>query len=189
MLQVRLTDREPVRSTISSFIANLPELLGAFTYRDEPYVAIIEFEDDRYIQFWVNCDFIAAEIVSNLFATTEPLLTTSQEDTLRAAGWSQPQPTNLPNWRIERHGPKAVTDISMFAAHAVLEILQYGRATHAPVVVSTFAPRKAETLPDAVQTGDALTALTSAGTKPKVTPIDPDSDELISEADDNLASP
>ena len=45
-----------VHSTVGSFIANLPEMLGAMVVDPRCLVAVIEFEDVRYVQYWVERD-------------------------------------------------------------------------------------------------------------------------------------
>jgi len=45
---------ERVQSSVGSFIANLPEMLGAMVLDPRRLVAVIEFEDVRYVQYLSN---------------------------------------------------------------------------------------------------------------------------------------
>jgi hypothetical protein len=89
-------------SNVGSFIANLPEMLGAMAIDPRCLVAVVEFEDVRYVQYWVEPEgAVIAEVISNLNIGDAVALTSDDEDALREAGWSEPSPGPRPNWRYE----------------------------------------------------------------------------------------
>ena len=55
MIPVRFSGREPVRTSLSSFVANLPEMLGAFYGHDEPMVAIV------FLSVLISANFFVQE--------------------------------------------------------------------------------------------------------------------------------
>ena len=57
---------ERVVSNVRSFIANLPEMLGAMVVDPRCLVAVIEFQDVRYVQYWVGPD---GEIVAEVYGS------------------------------------------------------------------------------------------------------------------------
>jgi hypothetical protein len=117
--------REPVRSTVGSFIANLPEMLGAMASDPRCLMAVIEFEDVRYVQFCVapNGDVIA-EVISNLNIGDAVALTPDDEDVLRTAGWSEPSPGPRPNWRYEAKDVAGLRKIVAMTRDAVYDVLR-----------------------------------------------------------------
>ncbi len=91
-----------VVSTVDSFIAYLPEMLGAMALDSRCLVAIIGFADGRYVQFWVEPDGkVLAEVVSNISIFEGVALGDQDEAALRSMGWCEPAPGPSPNWRIE----------------------------------------------------------------------------------------
>ena len=79
------------QSTVSSFIANLPEMLGAMAGDPRCLGAIAEFDDVRYVQFWVEPNgLVIAEVISNLNIGEAVALTLEDERILRKMGWSAP---------------------------------------------------------------------------------------------------
>jgi hypothetical protein len=117
--------REPVRSTVGSFIANLPEMLGAMASDPRCLMAVIEFEDVRYVQFCVapNGDVIA-EVISNLNIGDAVALTPDEEEVLRTAGWSEPSPGPRPNWRYEAKDVAGLLKIVTMTRDAVYDVLR-----------------------------------------------------------------
>lgn len=114
-----------MRSTVGSFIANLPEMLGAMAIDPRCLMAVVEFDDVRYVQFCVapNGDVIA-EVISNLHIGDAVALTPDDEATLRAAGWSEPSPGPRPNWRYEAKDIAGIMKIVTMTRDAVYDVLR-----------------------------------------------------------------
>jgi hypothetical protein len=90
-------------------------------------VAIADYEDDRYVQFWVEEDFIVAEVVSSINICGGDALTQDQERQLEAAGWSVPdEDAGYPNWRRQGWGLKAMMNLADATADASTRILKQG---------------------------------------------------------------
>jgi hypothetical protein len=116
---------ESVVSNVGSFIANLPEMLGAMVDDPRCLVSVVEFEDVRYVQFLVHPDgAIVAEVVSNLNIGDALALSPDDEHALRCAGWSEPSPGPTPNWRFEANGVEAVMQVVAMSRDAVYNVLR-----------------------------------------------------------------
>jgi hypothetical protein len=114
-----------VTSTVGSFIANLPELLGAMATDPRCLVAVIDFEDERYVQYWVEADGkVIAEVISNLNIGDAVALTLGDEETLRNAGWSEPAPGPKPNWRFEANDTAGLIKVVAMSRDAVYGVLR-----------------------------------------------------------------
>ena len=112
-------------SSVGSFIANLPEMLGAMVVDPRCLVAVIEFEDVRYVQFWVESDgAVIAEVISNLNIGDAVALRPEDEERLRSAGWSEPTPGPKPNWRFESDGRGYLVRIVSMVRDAVYDVLR-----------------------------------------------------------------
>ncbi len=128
---------ERVPSYVGSFIANLPEFLGAMAADPRCLVSIVEFADFRYVQFWVEPDgLIIAEVVSNLNIGDAVALSPEDEASLRRAGWSEPSPGPTPNWRYEASGIAGLGKIAALTRDAVYHVLRESGAN--PVSVRTW---------------------------------------------------
>jgi hypothetical protein len=114
-----------VTSSVGSFIANLPEMLGAMVLDPRCLVAVIEFEDVRYVQYWVEAHgAVIAEVISNLNIGDAVALSREDEERLRTAGWSEPSPGPKPNWRVEAHDPAGLMRIVAMSRDAVYGVLR-----------------------------------------------------------------
>jgi len=114
-----------VQSTVGSFIANLPEMLGAMAVDPRCLVAIAEFADVRYVQFWVEPHgLVIAEVISNLNIGDAVALTAKDEAVLRKMGWAEPSPGPNPNWRIESSDVAGLMRTVLMTRHAVFEVLR-----------------------------------------------------------------
>jgi hypothetical protein len=114
-----------VQSTVNSFIANLPEMLGAMAVDPRCLVAIAEFDDVRYVQFWVEPKgLVIAEVISNLNIGDAVALTRDDERMLRKMGWSEPSPGPNPNWRHESGDVAGLMRIVLMIRHAVYQVLR-----------------------------------------------------------------
>ena len=116
---------EWVTSNVGSFIANLPEMLGAMAKDPRCLVAVIEFSDVRYVQFWVAPDgAVVAEVISNLNIGDALALSRDDEERLRTAGWTEPSPGPRPNWRYESHDLAGLLKIVSMSRDAVYHVLR-----------------------------------------------------------------
>ena len=133
---------QPLESYVGSFVANLPEMLGAMAADPRCLVSIIEFADFRYVQFWVEPDgLIIAEVVSNLNIGDAVALSTEDEASLRRAGWSEPSPGPTPNWRYEASGIAGLGKIAALTRDVVYHVLRETDTN--PVSVRTWEmPRR-----------------------------------------------
>ena len=116
---------ERVVSNVGSFIANLPETLGAMMVDPRCLVAVIEFEDVRYVQY-LACPQrpMIAEVISNLNIGDAIALTPADENKLRAAGWSEPSPGETPNWRFEAQDITGLMSVVTMSRDAVYDVLR-----------------------------------------------------------------
>jgi hypothetical protein len=114
-----------VTSSVGSFIANLPEMLGAMVVDLRCLVAVIEFEDLRYVQYWVEPHgAVIAEVISNLNIGDAVALSPEDEEKLRTAGWSEPSPGPRPNWRFEVDDAAGLMKIVSMSRDAVYDVLR-----------------------------------------------------------------
>jgi hypothetical protein len=112
-------------SNVGSFIANLPELLGAMAVDPRCLVVVIEFEDGRYVQYWVEPEGeVIAEVVSNLNIGDAVALSHEDEARLRGAGWSEPAPGPKPNWRFEAVDSAGLMTVVAMSRDAVYGVLR-----------------------------------------------------------------
>lgn len=129
-------------SNVGSFVANLPEMLGAMAADERCLVSVIEFQDDRYVQFWVEADgLIIAEVVSNLNIGEAVALSDEDEEMLRRAGWCEPARGPTPNWRVEASGRVGLARIVAMTRDALYDVLRERDVN--PVSVRTWEmPRR-----------------------------------------------
>jgi hypothetical protein len=127
-----------VTSTVDSFIANLPEMLGSMAVDPRRLVAVAEFDDERYVQFWVEPeDLVIAEVISNLNIDGARALTDEDERCLRSMGWSEPAPGPNPNWRFESYDVVGLLKLIEMTRRAVFEVL--GERPSGRVTLRTWA--------------------------------------------------
>ena len=116
------TDRS--EANVESFISNLPELLGSMAVDPRCLVAIAEFSDGRYVQFWVERDgTVIAEVVSNLYLEGAIALSAEDEEALRLDGWGEPSPGPNPNWHLTTHGQDGLWRVVTMVRRAVYDVL------------------------------------------------------------------
>jgi hypothetical protein len=128
MANMHLTGEDsPVEISIDSFLANLPELLGSMMRDTRRVLAIADFNDFRYVQFWCENQHLIGEVISNLYIP-EPALTSEQELALFEAGWSPPEDRTNPNWYFEIERFEDLPKMVAMTQHAVVEILQQGKS-------------------------------------------------------------
>jgi hypothetical protein len=103
MSQIRLTGHRVAElTTVGSLTGNLAELLFAMRQDGRALIALCEFSDDRYVQFWLQpSGRIVGEVVSNFNIGTSPPLSTWAEDRLLEIGFHQATPGPKQNWCFE----------------------------------------------------------------------------------------
>jgi hypothetical protein len=116
----------PAKTDLGSFIANLPELLGAMATDGRTLVAIAEFDDGRYLQFHAEGEVVIAEVLSNLNVPNGDALTGEQEAMLEEAGWNIPIPVIDPNWNRSAGIGPGLLALSRASADAALRTLAKG---------------------------------------------------------------
>jgi hypothetical protein len=117
-------EHEADTSSVGSFLANLPEYLGAMIRDPRCLVAIASFSDERYVQFWVEPDgHVFAEVISNLNIGTAVALSSDDEEKLRAMGWLEPEQGTHPNWLLECEGLDDLLPVVMKTAAVITKVL------------------------------------------------------------------
>jgi hypothetical protein len=130
----------PVQSNVDSFIANLPEMLGAMVVDPHCLVAIAEFADARYVQFWVKRDgTVLSEVISNRYIGDAVALSEADEAALREQGWSEPSSETSPNWCFESNGADGLIRNVAMIRRAVFDVLGEQRSN--PVSIRTWIVR------------------------------------------------
>jgi hypothetical protein len=100
-------------------------MLGAMVVDPRCLVAVIEFEDVRYVQYWVEPHgAVIAEVISNLNIGDAVALSPEDEEKLRTAGWSEPSPGPRPNWRFEVDDAAGLMKIVSMSRDAVYDVLR-----------------------------------------------------------------
>ncbi|CAB4861310.1 unannotated protein [freshwater metagenome] len=122
----------PMETSLSSLIANLPELLGAMIREGDRVLAVVDFPDYRYVQFWAEGGLLISEVISNQNLEIEAI-TADQEDQLVTAGWNAPDEFS-PNFYFTITSIAQVPFLMKMVTHVILHILEQG---------STLAPQTA----------------------------------------------
>ena len=138
MTNITLTGEDNAEvSTVGSFLGNLPEFLGALATDQRTVIAICEFEDCRYVQFWLESpDYFIAECISNLNIGDSVALTPENELALTEMGWNAPEVDGRPNWWLEGTSVADLINIIGLVARCVTEVL--GETPERQVSVRTF---------------------------------------------------
>lgn len=125
------------RSTVGSFVANLPELLGASLNDERCVVVTAEFTDGRYVQFWLQSwDCFVAEVISNRHLGSAVALSVASEARLREMGWSEPSDDCFPNWRQEGSSLEQLVRMVDSVRAIVFNVL--GESPNSRVNIRTF---------------------------------------------------
>lgn len=115
----------PVKTSVTSFLANLPELLGSMFLQDSRVLCIADFEDFRYVQFWAEGQTLVAEVISNMHLEEKPL-TEQQEQMLLLEGWNPPTEDGTPNFWMEVQTLGEIPVLAKHVSRAVTEVLGQG---------------------------------------------------------------
>ena len=137
-------------STVGSLSANLAELLQAMRQDGRALIAVCEFRDHRYIQFWLQPDGrLIGEVISNLNIATSVALDPRAEEVLRAIGFREPALGPKPNWWFQ-----AITSSDVRRLLEMMNVAIYDALEESPdnaVSVKTWLAeaQPGETLDDA----------------------------------------
>ena len=112
-------------STVGSLTANLPEMLGQFSRDPQCLVAVVDFMDERYVQFWADTDgSVIIEVISNENIGSGRKLSPEDERHLRKAGWRMPSKESGPNWRVKASGNPELIRAILMAVSAIYCVLR-----------------------------------------------------------------
>ena len=127
----------PIISNVGSFLANLPEILGALSTARTHYVIVAEFMDVRYCQFWMDdAGAVMGEVISNLNIGDLVALTADEERELLALGFSPPEEFLNPNFTFEADSPSRMIQLVQMISNAVLKVLKESPSN--PVEIRTW---------------------------------------------------
>jgi len=146
MSQIRLTGYPVAESiTVGSLTGNLAELLFAMRQDGRSLIALCDFSDDRYVQFWLQASGrIVGEVVSNLNIETSPSLSPWAEARLREIGFHEATSGLKPNWWFESDDVDGLWRLLTMMNSAIYDVLEEGPSNQVSV----------RTWPAKVQVGD-----------------------------------
>lgn len=100
-------------------------------------VAVVEFADGRYVQFWVTCGgTVIAEVVSNFNIGDAVALSDLDETSLRAMGWHEPTAGPNPNWRVQCNDGVGLWRVVAMTRRAVYDVL--GERPNRPITLRSW---------------------------------------------------
>ena len=124
-MAIHLTGSEnPIETSLTSLLANLPELLGAMMREGDRVLAVVDFPDYRYVQFWAENGLLIGEVISNENLEVQAI-TAEQEVQLEAAGWSKPDSLS-PNYYFTINSLSQLPVLMKMMTYAILTILEQG---------------------------------------------------------------
>ena len=130
-------------TTVEEFLAQLPALLDMMASDPRCFVVVAEFEDVRYVQFWVEPNGgLVAEVISNRGLDALEALSERDEALLRAAHWREPSGSANPNWWTEARGSAARAALMIMTKYAVQCVL--GEAPMNRVTIRSWALERME---------------------------------------------
>ena len=126
-----------VTSTVQSFLTNMPELLGALATTGKNHIALAEFEDHRYVQFWSDSNgHVIGEVISNLNIGDSVALTPIAEEQLLQLGFGEPVEYLNPNWTFEASNVAELIELIKMMTQVITVVL--GEAPANPVEIQTW---------------------------------------------------
>jgi len=87
-------------------------------------LAVVDFPDYRYVQFWAENGLLIGEVISNENLDVQAI-TDEQEGQLVAAGWHEPDSFS-PNYYSTIDSPDQLPVLMKMMTHAILTILTQG---------------------------------------------------------------
>ena len=133
----------PEDSTVTSFLTNLPEFLGALLVDERCIVAIADFSDDRYVQFWLDTpQHFSVEVVSNAFLDDDHELSDDDESRLNELSFDAPSLSSSPNWHWTARSMDEFAEIVRVTSSAVSNVLS--KSGDDVVTIRTFEVERRE---------------------------------------------
>jgi len=133
----------PEDSTVASFLTNLPEFIGALLVDERCVVAIADFSDDRYVQFWLDTpQHFSVEVVSNAFLDDDHELSEDDESTLDELCFIAPTLSSSPNWHWTGRSMGEFAEIVRVTSSAVSNVLS--KSGDDVVTIRTFEVERRE---------------------------------------------
>ena len=124
-MAIHLTGSDnPIETSLTSLLANLPELLGAKMRESSRVLAVVDFPDYRYVQFWAENGLLIGEVISNENLEVQAI-TCEQENQLVAAGWNEPDSFS-PNYYSTIDSLAQIPVLMKMMTYAILTILEQG---------------------------------------------------------------
>ena len=125
-MSIQLTGYDQrVRSTVASLRANLAELIYAMLHDGRSLIALCEFSDRRYVQFWIQADGrLFGEVVSNLNIVAARKLGLRGEQRLRELGFREPISGPQPNWWFAATSNAQTLRLLHMMNAAIFEVLE-----------------------------------------------------------------
>ena len=118
--------RSPRAMTVEDLLHLLPQLLGSLFIDERCLIAVAEFDDGRYVQFWAEGGVsLVAEVIANQGSTSSRVLSDADERHLMTRGWSGPGPLG-PNWRYEARNVAQVIECVAMVRDAIRSVLRQG---------------------------------------------------------------
>ena len=112
-------------TTVGSLTGNLIELLSAMRDDGRSLIALAEFSDVRYVQFYVDGDGdVTGEVISNLNIGDAIALQPEDEDALRALGFNEPAYGPNPNWWIRAYTSEDFVTMAATMNAAIYNVLR-----------------------------------------------------------------
>ena len=134
-------------------LANLPELLGAMMRERGRVLAVVDFPDFRYVQFWSENGLLIGEVISNKNLDVEAI-TAAQERQLQMAGWSEPDEFS-PNYYFTISSIAQVPQMMKMVTNAVLNILEQGSTAELQTATIKTFSNAGEGVADMLEARDA----------------------------------
>jgi hypothetical protein len=128
--------------TVEAWVSQLTQMVSSMITRQGRVASVTQFEDGRYVQFWVEPDgIVIAEVISNLYTGDEIALSRDDEAALRRMGWHEPRRGPNPNWYlVARRAAELVTMVDI-VRRVVDEVLRESPANSVSVHTWTIERR------------------------------------------------
>jgi len=153
-MAIHLTGSEnPIEMSLTSLLVNLPELLGAMMREGSRVLAVVDFPDYRYVQFWAENGLLIGEVISNENLDVQAI-TCEQEDQLVAAGWNEPDAFS-PNYYSTVDSLAQIPALMNMMTQAILTILEQGSTPELQTATIKTFSNAGEGVADILEARDA----------------------------------
>jgi hypothetical protein len=111
-------------TTVGSLTGNLIELLSAMRNDGRSLIALVNFDDHRYVQFYVDRQGdVMGEVISNLNIGELTALSPEDEQALRDLGFQEPAYGPRPNWWFHALSDQDFTELNAKMVAAIYDVL------------------------------------------------------------------